>query len=143
MTGKFLVFHNARASDAEMILSLRTDERKGRHLSNTSSDLEAQRSWLRQYASANDQAYFIIEYQGGMVATVRLYDARGNSFSWGSWIIAEGQAAPVAIESAWMVYAFAIDNVAFLRPISMYTKPISGCGLFMKGLGAFAVERIH
>ncbi len=93
MKGKTLVFRDARASDAELILSLRMDERKGRHLSTTSSDPEAQRSWLRQYASATYQTYLIMEHQGEPVGIVRLYDARGNSFCWGSWIIADGQPA--------------------------------------------------
>lgn len=113
LKGKTLMFRDARESDAELILSLRTDESKGRHLSATSSDLEAQRSWLRQYAAATDQAYFIIEYQAKAIGTVRLYDARGNSFCWGSWIIADGQPAHAAIESALMVYAYALDVLGF------------------------------
>jgi RimJ/RimL family protein N-acetyltransferase len=107
------VFRDAQESDAELILSLRTNARKGLHLSATSSDVEAQRSWLRQYAAAIDQAYFIIENRGEPIGTIRLYDARGNSFCWGSWIIADGQPAHVALESALMVYAYALDHLGF------------------------------
>jgi RimJ/RimL family protein N-acetyltransferase len=113
LKGKTLVLRDARESDAELILSLRTDENKGRHLSVTSTELEAQRSWLRRYASATGEAYFIIEFQGESIGTVRLYDAKGYSFCWGSWIIADRQPAHVAIESALMVYAYAIDHLGF------------------------------
>jgi RimJ/RimL family protein N-acetyltransferase len=111
--GKTLVFRDACESDAQLILRLRTDERKGRYLSATSTDLQVQRSWLEHYASATDQAYFIIEHQGKSVGTVRLYDPKGHSFCWGSWIIAEGQPSHVAIESALMVYSYAMDYLGF------------------------------
>ncbi|KAA6183973.1 WxcM-like domain-containing protein [Thiohalocapsa marina] len=52
--------------DATFILSLRTDEKKSRYLSTTAPDLDAQRSWLQRYATATDQAYFIIEHQGNL-----------------------------------------------------------------------------
>jgi RimJ/RimL family protein N-acetyltransferase len=113
LKGKTLLFRDANESDAELILTLRTNERKGKHLSSTSFDVESQRKWLRQYAVATDQAYFIIEHLKKPVGTVRLYDPRGNSFCWGSWIIADGQPAHVAIESALMVYAYALDHLGF------------------------------
>lgn len=137
LKGKTLVFRDARESDAELILSLRTDERKGRHLSTTSSDLEAQRSWLLQYALATDQAYFIMEHQGEAIGTVRLYDARGNSFCWGSWIIADGQPAHVAIESALMVYAYAIDNLGFSAAHFDVRKANERVWAFHERFGAF------
>lgn len=113
LQGKTLFFRDAHENDAELILTLRTDECKGKHLSSTSLDVESQRKWLRHYAASTDQAYFIIEHKKQPVGTVRLYDARGNSFCWGSWIIADGQPAHVAIESALMVYAYALDHLGF------------------------------
>ena len=47
--------------------------------------------------------------RGNTIGTVRLYEARGNSFSWGSWIIADGQTASAAMESALMAYAHPFD----------------------------------
>ncbi|MCJ2367251.1 GNAT family N-acetyltransferase, partial [Aeromonas dhakensis] len=49
--------------DAEFILSLRTDGRLNRHLSQTSSSLEQQRDWIKNYKereSQGDEYYFII-----------------------------------------------------------------------------------
>jgi len=111
--GKTLNFRNARVADAEFILSLRTDEKKSRYLSKVGPDLSAQRNWLENYESTTDQAYFIIEYQGESIGTVRLYDPQGDSFCWGSWILVDRRPSQAAIESALMVYAYAIDHLGF------------------------------
>ena len=111
--GKTLIFRDATPEDAAFILSLRTDEKKSRYLSTTAPDIDAQRSWLQHYAAATDQAYFIIEYQDEPIGTVRLYDARDNSFCWGSWILKDGRPAQAAMESALMVYAYAVDHLGF------------------------------
>ena len=111
--GKTLTFRDVNESDAEFILSLRTDEKKSRYLSAVTNDIDAQREWLKHYAAANDQAYFIIEYQGESIGTVRLYDAKQDSFCWGSWILKETRPSHAAMESTLMVYAYAIDDLGF------------------------------
>lgn len=112
--GKTLLFRNAEVKDADFILSLRTDGHKAMHLTPTSPELSRQAMWLEQYAAKSDQAYFIIESQAGIpLGTVRLYDAQGKSFCWGSWILKDGVPQSAAIESALMVYAYAIDQLGF------------------------------
>lgn len=74
VVGKTLSFRNAMVDDAAFILSLRTDVEKSRYLSAVSGELAQQRAWLERYAQADDQAYFVIEYQGAPIGTVRLYD---------------------------------------------------------------------
>jgi acetyltransferase-like isoleucine patch superfamily enzyme/RimJ/RimL family protein N-acetyltransferase len=114
VTGKNLVFRNAVVTDAAFILTLRTDSRKGKHLSGTSPELDRQIAWLEAYAEKSDQAYFIIENKlGEPMGTVRLYDQQGDSFCWGSWILKDGAPQSAAIESALMVYAYAIDHLGF------------------------------
>lgn len=113
VSGDTLSFRNAGVSDAEFILSLRTDVEKSRYLSATANDLDAQREWLERYAESNGQAYFIIEFNDQPIGTVRLYDAQGNSFCWGSWILKEGRPRQAAMESALMVYAYAVDHLGF------------------------------
>lgn len=109
VVGKHIVLRDAVPADAEFIVALRTDPAKGQYLSKTSPDVAAQCRWLEAYASDDSQVYFIIEDQAGMRhGTVRLYDTQGDSFSWGSWILAEGRPSGFAIESALMVYAFAL-----------------------------------
>ena len=110
------MFRDACVSDAEFILSLRTDENKSRFLSATKNDLEAQKAWLIQYAAADDQAYFIIEFNDEPIGTVRLYDAQQDSFCWGSWILKDGRPRQAAMESALMVYAYAVNHLGFKKP---------------------------
>lgn len=112
--GKTLIFRNAVATDADFILSLRLDENKSRYLSQTAPEFSRQVAWLNKYTGSNDQAYFIIENKLGVpLGTIRLYDAQNNSFCWGSWILKEGAPKTAAIESALMVYSYAIDHLGF------------------------------
>ena len=111
--GKTLTFRDANVDDAAFILSLRTDENKSRYLSAVSADLNAQQAWLEGYASATDQAYFIIECQDESIGTIRLYDAQEDSFCWGSWILKDDRPSQAAMESALMVYSYAVDHLGF------------------------------
>lgn len=111
--GKTLTFRDANVADAAFILSLRTDENKSRYLSAVSADLNAQQTWLKGYEDSQDQAYFIIEYENEPIGTVRLYDAQRDSFCWGSWILKDGRPSQAAMESALMVYSYAVDYLGF------------------------------
>ena len=111
--GKTLTFRNVEVTDAEFILSLRTDAKKSMFLSQVSTDIDAQRQWLKNYVVSLDQAYFIIEYKSEPIGTVRLYDPQGDSFCWGSWILIDSRPSQAAIESALMVYAYAVDHLGF------------------------------
>ena len=114
--GKTVVLRNAVISDAAFILSLRTDPQKSKHLSKVSDDLNEQVAWLVSYERRETEAYFIIESVDGIpLGTVRIYDALGDSFCWGSWILLEHAPASTAIESALVVYAYAIDSLGFQR----------------------------
>lgn len=108
------MFRDVALGDAEFILALRTHKQKSRYLSATVPDLEKQKAWIERYASSKDQAYFIIATADNeLVGTVRLYDAQGNSFCWGSWIVKADGPVHMAIESALMVYAFGVDILGF------------------------------
>lgn len=111
--GKTLSFRNASISDAPFILSLRTDAERSRYLSTVSPSLLEQEQWLAAYGRDSSQAYFVIEFQGQSVGTVRLYDAKQKSFCWGSWILCPSLPNHVSIESALMVYSYAIDFLSF------------------------------
>ena len=109
VVGRNLALRNARESDAAFIFELRTDRHKAQHLSQTAPQIDAQTAWLQRYANDSSQAYFVIEDQAGLqVGTVRLYDARSDSFCWGSWIIRDGTPSSHAFESALMVYRYAL-----------------------------------
>jgi RimJ/RimL family protein N-acetyltransferase len=112
--GKNIVFRNADVSDAEFILSLRLDAKKSLFISMTSLKIESQIAWLKNYSEADDQAYFIIEtIDGTALGTVRIYNAVDDKFCWGSWILSDKAQKSAAIESALIVYSFAIDYLGF------------------------------
>lgn len=114
VAGRTLVLRDATEADAAFIVALRTDPAKGAHLSATSASVEQQQAWLRRYAQREGEAYFVItDTQGHALGTVRLYDAQGPSFCWGSWILSAAAPASAAIESALMVYAYALDHLGF------------------------------
>ncbi|MFZ6657587.1 GNAT family N-acetyltransferase [Undibacterium sp. TJN19] len=107
--GNKLRLRNAGINDARFIISLRTDATKARFLSATSPDVEQQVRWLEKYALDTNQIYFIIQNaERENIGTVRLYDQQANSFCWGSWIIQAGAANSSSIESALLVYHFAL-----------------------------------
>lgn len=109
-TGHRLRFRHVTPGDAEFVLGLRTDARKGKHLSPTSPDIDEQRRYLEKYASINDQAYFIVEtLDGRRVGTIRIYDPQGDSFCWGTWILADDAPKSSAVESTLMIYRYGLD----------------------------------
>lgn len=108
IVGNRLMFGNAGPADAEFILGLRTETTKGRFLSATSRDLGLQVAWLKRCSVDDSQVCFItLDKDGEKFGTVRLYDVRGNSFCWGSWLLKDGAPSGYALESALIVYRFA------------------------------------
>ena len=102
-------FTEVTLADADFILSLRTDEKKNKYLSKTENDIKKQEEWITDYLQNKREAYFIIrDKEHQRIGTVRLYDNIGTSFCWGSWILIDGCSKFAAIESALMIYNYAI-----------------------------------
>lgn len=115
VVGKNLILKNASELDAQFILSLRTDDDKSKFLSKTSNDLKAQIEWLKGYESKKlGEAYFIIQKKDSQsIGTVRIYDEILDSFSWGSWILSKDAPSSAGIESALMIYEYAVNVLNF------------------------------
>ena len=111
IAGRHLVLRDATEADAAFIHGLRTDPHRARYLSAVPAQPQAQRDWLRAYAQSQGQAYFVITdaASGEPLGTVRLYGARGDAFSWGSWLLKAGLPARCAIESALIVYHYGLS----------------------------------
>jgi RimJ/RimL family protein N-acetyltransferase len=140
--GHKLMFRDATVDDAEFILSLRTDQAKNRYLSATAPDVALQRDWLARYAADDSQIYFIIcKLDGEPVGTVRLYDQRGDSFCWGSWIKADAAPGGFGIESALIIYAYAL-RLGFKRAHFQVSKGNDGVIGFHLRLGAVQVAEL-
>jgi len=114
LRGHKLVLRDVTLDDAAFILGLRLDPKKGAFLSATDGDLQKQIAWTQCYLEGSGQAYFVIcDLEMNRLGTVRLYNAIGYSFSWGSWIVKDGAPASVALESALIVYRYALDYLGF------------------------------
>ena len=114
--GHTLALRNALVSDAPFIHAQRLQPRNALQLAATSPQLADQVAWMQRYAQDTRQAYFVIEaLDGRALGTVRLYDAREDSFCWGSWILSDQAAPTAAMESALLVYRYALDTLGFAR----------------------------
>lgn len=105
--GKKIIFTNVTEDDAAFITELRNNSKKNRFLSKTSTLVCEQ--WIKKYNQSTTQAYFIIrDFEFNRIGTVRLYDPIESSFCWGSWLIKDGSEKSVALESALIVYNYAM-----------------------------------
>ena len=138
--GSTLILRNVVVSDAAFILTLRTNPLKSRHLTKVPDDLDTQIAWLIGYEGRETEAYFIIEDVHGVpLGSVRIYDALGDSFCWGSWILLEGVPSTAAIESALIVYTYALEALGFQRAHFQVNKTNERVWRFHERFGA---ERI-
>ncbi|WP_321948499.1 GNAT family N-acetyltransferase [Paraburkholderia sp. J10-1] len=139
--GNKIALRGVAITDAEFILSLRTDPKKSAFLSSVKGDLESQQKWIENYLSGSGQAYFIIEDANGRsVGTVRVYGAREDSFCWGSWIVVEGAPTAVSVESALLVYKFGLDLLGFKSAHFEVDKRNTSVWAFHERFGAKRVE---
>lgn len=116
ISNKYITFQSVSEKDAEFILELRTGE-KGAFLNPTENNIQKQIDYIKLYKQkeANkEEYYFIIKRTSGeKIGTIRIYDIRGNSFCWGSWIIKEGVPSGFGGKSAFALYEFAFDYLGF------------------------------
>lgn len=81
--------------DYEFIFLLRSDKKRGRHLSKTREDPESQRIWIRDYKlreRSGDEFYFIglDPVNGERLGVFRLYNLNDKDFGTGSWLYKPG-----------------------------------------------------
>lgn len=78
-----------REEDAEFIVRLRTDEKLARFIHSTSSDIEHQIQWLKEYKKREKVGldyYFIFDIDGQSLGVNRIYNIDEKKFSTGSWV---------------------------------------------------------
>lgn len=135
--------------DAEFILGLRLDDHYNKYLSAVSPEITAQRVWIKKYKElelAGQEYYFIIERKDGVkCGTVRIYDLKNNSFSWGSWILNEDKTRFSALESAFLVYEFGFEKLGFAKSHFEVVKGNEKVISFHEKMGATLIseDEIH
>jgi hypothetical protein len=78
-----------REEDAGFIVTLRTDPRLRKHIHYTSSDVEAQKQWIRNYKLREAQGldyYFLFSVNNKPQGLARIYDITEETFTQGSWV---------------------------------------------------------
>lgn len=118
LVGNSISMRLTDTSDADFILEMRLDSKKSRYISKVENDLEKQILWLREYKKRESECqefYFIIQSlkDAKRLGLVRIYDFKGDSFCWGSWIIKDSAPKIAAIESAMLIYVFAFEILGF------------------------------
>lgn len=132
-------FRLAEVADAEFILGLRTDGQLNTYLSPTSNDLDAQREWLSRYKkleAENSEFYFIVEYEAKPVGTARIYNIRGDSFGWGSWIIKRGTPRCVSVASTLLIYQVGFEILGYEKGHFEIRKENDSVRKFQMRMGA-------
>lgn len=76
-------------SDAEFILSLRTNPKLSKFLHTIDNDVEGQKKWIKDYKEreiVGADYYFIYDSNGEYVGVNRIYNIHDDSCTGGSWI---------------------------------------------------------
>jgi hypothetical protein len=137
---KHIQFRLVDISDAEFILSLRTDPTKNKFISSVENDLEAQRQWLIDYKQRernSKEYYFIIEsLDQEKLGTIRIYDLKGDSFCWGSWILKQDAPAYAAIEAVLSIYEIGLYRLGFAQSHTDVRKGNQAVISFLTDFGA-------
>lgn len=129
--------------DAEFIVKLRSDERKNKYLNKADTNTEKQKEWLKLYKEREklrQEFYFVIKAKDETkLGLVRLYDFKGDSFCWGSFIIVDEAPFYVAIETVLAVYDFAFYELNFKQSHFDVRKQNKQVVDFHKRFGALIV----
>lgn len=130
----------ATVEDSEFILSLRLDNSLNKYLPTVDNDIKKQNQWLASYKEREKnraEFYFIITSSYDVpLGAVRLYDFKGDSFCWGSWIVHQDAPNYTAIESALSVYEFAFYQLGFQQSHFDVRKGNLKVVKFHRGFGA-------
>jgi RimJ/RimL family protein N-acetyltransferase len=142
--GKNIILRFVSIDDAQFVLSLRLSQNESKFLAPVENDLEAQKNWLRAYKvreKKRKEFYFIICLNDhSPIGLIRLYDFRGDSFCWGSWVIKSGAPNYAGLESVLMIFEFAFEHLKFLRSHFDVIKENTRVAAFYLRLGAKRIQ---
>lgn len=123
-------------TDAEDIIRLRCNPKTNKFLHQTSTDVEKQRSWIKEYKtreSLGTDYYFCFIYYGKLVGLTRLYHISNESFTFGSWVFDDDLPYYVPIAGAIMT-----RDLAFIELEKKIEKEVDGTNESNKGVLSFS-----
>lgn len=119
ISGKNINLRTVEINDAEFIYNMRQNKEKTKYLSKVNGSLADQQQWIHSYKhreNTKKEFYFIIESKKNKsLGLVRMYDFKGCSFCWGSWLIKKNAPRTTAIESALQIYEFGFYTLEFKK----------------------------
>ena len=138
--GKNIYLRYVQLEDAQFLYSLRTDPALSRYLSAIDPGLVNQIEWIRKYKEREkrkQEHYFIIHLKTGKkMGAIRMYDFKGDSFCWGSWIVMPNAPIYTAIESILAIYEYGFDYLKFTKSHFDAIKDNSKAVAFYLNFGA-------
>ncbi len=103
--------------DAEFIVSIRTDKKASRFISQTSPDVKNQLKWIEEYKireAVQDEFYFIFEDETSKPwGTIRLYNFLNNGFTLGSWVSIPKNTNKIAFKAWLLAVEFGFSQLNF------------------------------
>ncbi len=121
LCGHRLCLRLVTPADAAFIHRLRMDPAYNAHLSFVTGTVEDQRAWIGRYKTreaAGAELYYVIERRDGVpCGVVRLYDIKGDSFTWGSWILNGDKPPKAALESAVLSFGAGFETLGLARAV--------------------------
>ena len=107
----------AEISDAEFIVNIRTNSKLDRYISHTSSSIEDQINWIKEYKKREleqKEFYFIFEDSNYKPwGTMSLYDLTKDSFTQGSWLCLPGNKDNIALKADLLGKEFAFEKLNY------------------------------
>ncbi|MGV8828580.1 MAG: GNAT family N-acetyltransferase [Breznakibacter sp.] len=102
--------------DAQIILNIRTNERRNQHVSAVSGLLDDQINWIQAYKKREEESkefYFLIGDSTGWYGTTRIYNFSEDKFETGSWIFAEEAPDGMAVKGDIIGREYAFEYLGF------------------------------
>jgi len=135
------VLRNVLPSDAEFILSLRTNRALNKHISATPGGVAEQKKWIERYLERFDkgeEAYFIVEYSGVPRGTIRIYDynVEAGTFVYGSWLMSPDAPACCAFSSTILNHDLGFKALGFSKVLFDVRKDNKSVCAFHEAVGA-------
>ncbi len=114
-----LHFRLVEIDDAGFIVSLRNHEKLSKYINKTSTEIEEQVNWLREYKireQRGDDFYVLClkEDRQTKLGLVRIYNIKADEFEIGSWVFSPEAGANVAILGDLFTFSLAYEKL-FLK----------------------------
>ncbi|MEO6732485.1 MAG: GNAT family N-acetyltransferase [Ferruginibacter sp.] len=104
-------------SDAEFIVSLRTNSELNKYLSPTNNNVAQQVEWIRKYklreAMGREYYFIAMDMEGKKLGMNRLYDFDSSSFEVGSWLFSANSPEGASIKADLIAREFGFETLQF------------------------------